>query len=70
MAWPTWSPDLNPLHIFLWSLMKSQEYHSGNPEARYQLVEAIVHIHLFMVYNYIMSSIQVSMFQFQRSEYL
>jgi hypothetical protein len=36
MAWPTWSPDLKPLHFFLWSCMKLKAYHAGKPEARHQ----------------------------------
>jgi hypothetical protein len=41
LAWPTWSPDLNPLDFFLWGCMKSRVYHGGKPEARHQLVEVI-----------------------------
>jgi hypothetical protein len=42
MAWPSRSPDLRPFDFFLWGCMKLTAHHGGEPEARHQLVEAIV----------------------------
>jgi hypothetical protein len=41
MVWPTQSPNLNPLDLFLWGCMKLRVYHGGKSEPRHQLVEAI-----------------------------
>jgi hypothetical protein len=41
VAWPTWSPSLNPLDFFLWGCMKTRVYDGGKPEARHQLIKAI-----------------------------
>lgn len=41
LAWPTRSPDLNPLDFFLWGGTKSGEHGDGVPEGMHQSLEAM-----------------------------
>jgi hypothetical protein len=41
VAWPTRSPDLNPLHFFLQGSIKSTAHLGDKPEERHQLVVTI-----------------------------
>jgi hypothetical protein len=41
VAWPSWSPDINPLYFFLWGFLKLRVYHGDKQQVRHQLLEAI-----------------------------
>jgi hypothetical protein len=41
VALPAQSPNLYPLHSFLWGCMKSKMHHNGKPRERHQSIKPI-----------------------------